>query len=352
MDKKRIVSFGLAIVGLVLMFTILAGSWISKVDSDLLASTSTHQQAEAIAQRVSIPHFRHFSGQLQARQVSSVAARITARVADVLVDAGDSVRAGDVLLRLENDDLSARVRQQEQALAGAQARANEARSTFQRTQSLVAQGLLPSANLDEAVAARDTAEAELSRAREALAEAQTSENFSVIVAPFDGVVSERNVFTGDIAAPGMTLVGVYAPDSLRLEADVSESALRAIGLGNVIAVHLDALDRTVQGVVNEIEPAADPGSRSFTVRISLAETNELYPGMYGEIRVAIADRERLMIPKRLVSTLGQLNYAYVLNNDSQRERRFIRLGETFEYQNEPWVEILAGVQVGESLLKP
>ncbi|WP_410965691.1 biotin/lipoyl-binding protein, partial [Salmonella sp. ZJHZ19_0057] len=88
-------------------------------------------------------------------QQAAISARITARVAEVFVDAGDKVQAGDVLLRLENDDLSSRVRQQEQSLAAAQARVNEARSSFQRIEAVVSQGVLPVARLDEARAARD-----------------------------------------------------------------------------------------------------------------------------------------------------------------------------------------------------
>ena len=87
------------------------------------------------------------------------------------------MQAGDILLRLESDDLSARVRQQEQSLAAAQARVNETRLNFQRTESVVQQGVLPEARLDEARAARDSAEAELNRAREALSEAAHERRF-------------------------------------------------------------------------------------------------------------------------------------------------------------------------------
>src|SRR5690554_2662973 len=176
--KPRIFTFAAAIVGLVVIFTLLAGTWVSKVEQEIDPVVPQRAGQTAVVTSFDLPEVRFFSGQMEPRQEASMSSRITARVADVLVEAGDRVQQGDVLVRLENDDLSARVRQQQQTLAAAQARVNEARSNFQRVSALVEQGLLPSAALDEAIAQRDTTEAELAGAREGLSEAQTSESFS------------------------------------------------------------------------------------------------------------------------------------------------------------------------------
>ncbi|MCL4408720.1 MAG: efflux RND transporter periplasmic adaptor subunit [Gammaproteobacteria bacterium] len=347
MSRSRILIMVAAFLGLALIFVWLAGGFVSKLPTETVSSrteSSASDSGEVVAARV--PQFRHFSGSLQARQQSSISARITARVAEVLVDAGDVVHAGDILLRLESDDLSARVRQQEQSLAAAQARVNEARLNFQRTESVVQQGVLPEARLDEARAARDSAEAELNRAREALSEARTSEGFSVIVAPFDGVISRRAVFTGDTATPGMLLVSLYQPESLRLEAAVSESVLANVRIGDELMMELDAFSDRFTARVVEIEPAADVASRSFVVRLAPASTNAMYPGMYGKVAVPDGERDILLVPAAAIQRVGQLNYVQVVTAQSS-ERRLVRLGEAQQWQGHDYVEVVSGVRAGE-----
>ncbi|MCO4320088.1 efflux RND transporter periplasmic adaptor subunit [Aliidiomarina quisquiliarum] len=347
MPKQRIILFALALVGLILVFTFLAGSWSSKVGEAIAPSEQQQPAAVATAMMLTTADTRRFSGQIQPRRQSSVSARITARVADVLVESGDQVQEGDVLLRLDNDDLSARVRQQQQSLAAAQARANEARSSFQRVSALVEQGLLPSASLDEATAQRDTAEAQLIGAREALSEAKTSESYSVIVAPFSGVVSDRTVFTGDIATPGMPLVSLYQPESLRFEAAVSESVLRFVEPNKAFMVEIDAQDKTYPAVVTEIVPTADAASRSFKVRLALETTTPLNPGMYGRLTVPTGERDMVVVPVQSIESLGQLDYVFVAV-DQRIERRLVRLGDTKVVNGGyEWIEVHSGISAGE-----
>ncbi|RTE87518.1 MULTISPECIES: efflux RND transporter periplasmic adaptor subunit [Gammaproteobacteria] len=351
MTRTKLISIVASVVALLIVFSILAGMWVPKVDSTNLAEQRTEAPETMRLTLTTSPEYRYFSGQVYPRQTSSLSSRITARVAEVLVNAGDSVQAGDVLLRLENDDLSARVRQQQQALAAAQARVNEARTSFQRVEALVAERLLPQAALDEARASKDTSEAELNGAREALSEAQTSESFSVITAPYSGIISERSVYTGDIATPGMRLVSMYAPTSLRLEVHVSESILSELQLGDTLTADLTAIDASMRAVVTEIEPAADPGSRSFTVKLELADTAGLYPGMYGQISVVNQMSEQLWVPKAYVLTIGQLDYLDVFS-DGRTERRIVKLGEEFQRESGEYVQVLSGVTAGESVVIP
>jgi len=348
MTLKRTLTIAAAFIGLILIFLWLANAFTEKLDTETRAQQAQSKPETVVVVAEPIRQQRAFSGSIQARQQASISARITARVAEVLVDAGDQVEAGDVLLRLENDDLSSRVRQQEQSLAAAQARVNEARLNFQRIEAVVSQGVLPEARLDEARAARDGAEADFIRARESLSEARTSESFSVILAPFSGVVSRRAVFTGDTATPGMMLLSLYSPDSLRLEAGVSESVLANIQLGDELAIALDALDTSLLGEVVEIEPAADSASRSFTIRLVPNFLDGLYQGMYGRVLVPAGEREVIHIPEAAITQIGQLYYVHVWH-EQRLERRLVRLGERFQQQGEYRVEVASGLQAGEEV---
>ncbi|RUO40492.1 efflux RND transporter periplasmic adaptor subunit [Aliidiomarina taiwanensis] len=347
MSKQRIILLVMAFTGLILVFTFLAGTWTDKVGEELAAIEP--QAAEQVSAVVSLQteETRQFSGHIQPRRQAAVAARITARVAEVLVESGDRVEQGDVLLRLESDDLSARVRQQQQALAAAQARVNESRSNYQRVLALVEQGLLPAAALDEAVAQRDTAQAQFLGAREALAEAETSASYSVITAPFAGVVSERTVYTGDTATPGTQLVSLYQPKSVRFEAAVSESVLASMQPGRHFQVYMDAHAKVYKAVLTEVVPMADTGSRSFKVRLELQTEEALNPGMYGRLTVPTGTRNIIAVPASSVVRLGQLSYVYVAKQQ-RLERRLVRLGDTqLEHAGMLWFEVHSGVEVGD-----
>ena len=341
-----------AILFLSLIFLWLAGAFVTKVTEETRPLVQ-HAPSAALYTVTTQPlaEYRHFSGNLQARQQTALSARITARVAEVLVEAGDRVQAGDVLLRLDNDDLSARVRQQEQALASAQARVNEARSHYQRTIALVEQGLLPAAQLDEVRSNRDTAEAELQRSRAALFEAQTSEGFSMIVAPYTGIVSQRLAYAGDTATPGALLLTLYAPDSLRFEAAISESVLGLLQFGQQLEVMLDASKQPLSAVVSEIEPAADTGSRSFRVRLDIDRTEGLYPGMFGRLAIPVGEREAILVPSTFIEQRGQLHYVQV-HTSAGTERRLIRLGEQHPLNGKSMHEVLSGLSNNEQLAYP
>lgn len=350
MSKQRIALLVFAFIGLILVFTFLAGTWTNKVGEELAAIEPQSAAQSIAAVQVQTEETRQFSGHIQARRQSAVAARITARVAEVLVESGDRVEQGDVLLRLESDDLSARVRQQQQALAAAQARVNEARSNFQRVSALVEQALLPSAALDEATAQRDTAQAQFLGAREALTEAETSASYSVILAPFAGIVSERAVYTGDTATPGMQLVSLYQPESVRFEAAVSESVLGHMTPGSRFQVYIDAHEKVYQAILTEVVPTADTGSRSFKVRLDLQAEEMLNPGMYGRLTVATGMRDVVAVPAKSVVRLGQLNYVYVAQ-EQQLERRLVRLGDTrLQHAGDTWLEVHTGVKESERVV--
>lgn len=359
MSKQQLGLFVLAALGLLFLFTFLTGVWHPKVEQEVQLFAAQETAPTVAAKVVHLDNLRQFSGQMQPRRQSYVSARITARVAEVLVEAGDEVEEGDVLLRLDNDDLSARVRQQQQVLMAAQARVNEARAHYQRVTTLVAQGLLPHASLDEAVMQRDTIEAEFIASREALAEAETSAAYSVILAPFRGVVSERAVFTGDIATPGATLIRLYQPESLHFEVAVSESVVRFIQLQQELQVEIDAQQQLFLGHITEIFPTADAASRSFKVRLALTgvtgTASNINPGMYGRLWVPVGQRKALIIPAQAVEKLGQLDFVQVLTQQG-RERRFVRLGEPVQHQalnaGEVWLEVYAGLSANEQLVLP
>lgn len=364
MTKQRLLLILMASLVFILLFSWVAGFWTPKVKHKQAAGflppsiqdgTSEGTYATELVKQVESDQPLTFGGQIQARQQAFVAARMTADIAEILVESGDQVAPGDVLIRLEKETLSARVRQQQQALASAQAQVNEARNQHHRTHSLVSQKLLPESAYDASLAQLEVFEAQLNQMKEALSEAQTSEGYSVILAPFKGIVQDRNVSVGDIATPGMPLVQLYQPESLRFEAWVSESVLAYVQLEQAVAVQLDAHRKIHQGYISEVVPALDTVSRSFKIRITLEDNEGLKPGMFGRVQIPTKPSKQVLVPTQSVLEVGQLEMLYVLNQN-QVERRLVRLGTEVklpsQHENElmSWRVVLSGIKAGEQVL--
>ncbi len=336
-----------AVAALLLIIAWMAGSFHHKVapgrsaPSQAAAPGPTHIVAPArVAVSEPVP------ATIGARQTTTISSRIIARITRIEVRAGDSVQAGQLLLRLESSELESRLSQAQQRVRSISARLTEARQALQRAEQLQQQGLVAVAVLDEARASHDALSADLASARRAAEEAEIAISYTEIRSPFDGRVVDRFAEPGDTASPGERLLTLYNPLSLRIEAPVRESLALPLRLDQALDVEVPVLGLTLPAHIEELVPAADPGSRSFLVKARIDYQEQLLPGMYARLLIPTGEQERLLIPAASIVTLGQLDAVW-LWQDGQAERRFVRLGRDFGEQGR---EVLAGLEVGDTLL--
>lgn len=324
---KKPVLFAAAFIGLGLLFVWMAGGLVSKLGTDPLAAKGEPIDGRALVevQRKVIPQWQHYTGTLVADQQATLSARITAQVADVLVRVGDRVKAGDVLLRLDNQDLDARVRQSEQAMASRQARLNQARNDYQRILALRETQAVSKAQLDQALSELKSAEASFKQAQASVSEAQTTLGFSLITAPFDGVITRKLVSKGDTASPGVAMISLYNPKSLVVEAQVAAGYRSLLKEGQIWPVDLPELKAQLLGQITEITPAADSASRTVLVRLMFSPTEiPLYDGLFARLNVQTDEEEWLVLPESARYRIGQLEYVKL----AQGERVVPRLVQT------------------------
>lgn len=343
---KKIILPLFAIIVLLLMIAWMAGLFTEKIPP----GTNTMVQAdmgEPIVVTVSdVTIIEKVPASVEATQATLISSRLMARIVEVKVRAGDSVKQGDILLELENSDIKAQVQQAESNLRATTARMIEARQTLGRVKELQAGGVMSVADLDKAQATHDTLVAEIAGAKQALAEARTALSYSVILAPFDGRVVDRFAEPGDTAQPGSKLLALYNPLSLRVEAQVREHLALSLEVGQPLQVEIPVLERVVDAVIEERVPAADPGSRSFLVKAGVAFDQSLLPGMYARLLVPAGSGKQLLIPADRVVHVGQLDLVWVYQ-DGQSYRRFVRIGQVVQ---DGQVEILAGLVEGDMVL--
>jgi RND family efflux transporter MFP subunit len=275
---------------------------------------------------------------------------ITATISSIAVRAGDEVKRGEVLAELDSRELNARVDQAHQAFIAARATLSRVEKDLKRIERIrkADPGAIAKAELDRAQAAMETARAELLRAQRQEDEVKTALSYSQLVAPISGCVVERYADPGDTAQQGQPLLRIYDHHTLRLEANVRESVASKLMKGRRLEAKIDALNTYFPVVVDEIVPSADPGSRSFLVKVSLQDGMGLYPGMFGRLLIPLGRTEAIYIPLEAVTHVGQLDFVTV-KTEQGPVRRYVRLGTR---RRENQVEVISGLVPGEKLLIP
>jgi len=297
---------------------------------------------------VTEPTLETATGTISARDKTVVSSRILATIRAIPVRAGDSVNKGDVLVELDDRELESQVEQARQSVLGAKARLNEATAEFERIKSIYEKRLISRSEYDQAQATLESRQAEYQGSLRQLEETRTARTYTTINSPIDGRVIERFAEPGDTASPGKPLLEIYNPSILRLDARVRESLAASIHIGDELQARIDAINKEIPATVDEIVPSADPGSRSITVKALLSSDAALYPGMFGRLLIPTGSSERLYIPQIAIRRMGQLEYVEVLEDD-RAVRRFIRTGRS---NDQGQVDVLAGLQTGETILLP
>ncbi|MEJ2201177.1 MAG: efflux RND transporter periplasmic adaptor subunit [Desulfuromonadaceae bacterium] len=288
-----------------------------------------------------------------------MAARIAGQVEKIAVAEGQRVEAGDLLLIISDTQANDRWREAEAAraeAAGAVAAAEAAKLLAEKNYARMAQLLAGEAvtlqEFDQVSAEREisrqqliSAKARLSGTVAAVAAAKTAFSYTRITAPYAGVVVRRWVEKGSTVMPGVKLLTLDRAGRWLVRADLPETMVGKVLPGASFQVEIPALAQQFQGQVKEILPAADALSRSFQIKIELADDVPLSAGMFARVRPLGDGPSLLLVPESAIVTRGQLTAVYVVENN-RLQFRLVKLGRSFGEQ----VEILSGLGGEETLV--
>ncbi|HVO63944.1 MAG TPA: efflux RND transporter periplasmic adaptor subunit [Terriglobales bacterium] len=313
------------------------------------------------AQTANIPDVVEAVGTLRAAQTSQLAAQMMGNIVEIRVREGDHVQRGQVLAVIDDaqpraalDRATAAHLAAQQEISASESDFALAEATFKRYQALYERKSVSPQEFDEikaryqaAQARREMARAGQAQAKAAVQQARTALGYTHIVAPFDGLVTEKKADVGSLSSPGMPIFTVEDLRRYRLEAMVNETELRYVRQGQQVSVSIDALaDRELKGEVIQIVPAADPASRSFLVKVELPSKPALRSGLFGRAQFTRGERTALVIPRSAIIERGQLQGIYVLDQNRIAGLRYITVGKPSAQQ----LEVLAGLQPGEMLV--
>ncbi|MGE0864177.1 MAG: efflux RND transporter periplasmic adaptor subunit [Vicinamibacterales bacterium] len=347
------------------------------------AETAAEKAAPAVAaslgrvETVDWPSTYEAGGVVRARQVAVLSSRVVAPVVEVRVKAGDRVTRGQVLIQLDAREVAAQATRASAAAAGtrlsleaahAERRAAEssvvlARATHDRVKGLRDKNSATAQELDQVVAGLAAAEARLAGATARVAEAEAGlaaarageeaasvgASYAVLTAPFSGLVSNRQVDPGSMAAPGVPLLTIEDTSGYRLEVRVDESRARLVAPGAAAEVRIDRGEAEDEGwtaaTVAEVE-SVDPSLHSFVVKLDLPRMADIRSGVFGRARVLGPPERVLAVPAAAVVRRGQLTFAFVVDGDGAARLRMLSPGRDGQGR----IEVLAGLQDGDRVV--
>lgn len=323
-----------------------------------------------------------WDGVVEAVRSAELTAQTAGRVVEVRADINDRVDAGEILVRLSAVEQEAGANTARAQARAAEAAAAEAERQYRRFATLSEGRYVSRAQVDQARAARDTAIAARDAARAQVAQAQQQADYTIVRAPYAGVIARRLVEPGEAVAPGQPLIALHAPEAVRIEVQVPQSLADAIRARPAAELLFDD-GRRVQAAGVTVFPGADPSTQTVGVRIALPPMPEgagspaPMPGMPVHVRFAAdtgtdtgtstgtgtgrhmgtgvandagaaraAVAVAVAIPDTAIARRGELTAVYVVDGDRLLLRQ-VRLGD----RSGDRVRVIAGLRPGETIAR-
>lgn len=276
---------------------------------------------------------------VEAVQQATVAAQVSGRIVEVRVDAGQLVKKGDLLMRIDAREAAEASQAARSLLATAQAH-------YERTKNLRAQNFVSQAGLDKARTDYDAA-------RAAAAQAGVGLGHATVTAPISGVVAQRHAEQGEMASPGRPLLTIHDPAGLRVTASVPQYQLRQLRemrAAKQARVEFPELGRLLASSAVTVLPTADSATHVTQVRVGLPAAPEgVVPGMFARVHFVTGSTTRLTVPAAAVVRRGEMTAVYV-DGDKGLSLRQLRLGESYGDGEAMAFEVLAGLNAGERVV--
>ncbi|MDQ1239058.1 MAG: hypothetical protein QG577_1243 [Thermodesulfobacteriota bacterium] len=348
MTKKKVILASSAIAVLVVGLVWMQGGFHRKVPGGRIETKQSPGESvkTATVEKAILKGEVTVSGTVGARDIARIASRINGYVIEIKVDAGDRVREGGLLLKIDTREFSEREAQAAATLESAKADLLKAKNDFERYKILFEKESVSKKDYDDALAKYDMAVASETRAKAALEEAKTMLSYGIVTAPFDGIVSDRNVNVGDSAGPGRNLISVYRPESVELVASAGEQYALFLVEGTPVSVDIPSLRSQQESTVREVVPQRDEKTRTVIIKAPLKDIEGLVPGLYGTMTFRTQVSESIAVPRSAVRTIGQLEAVKVLEGDDVRVRH-VKMGRSLADDK---VEIISGLQPGEKVV--
>ncbi len=288
-----------------------------------------------------------FPARVTSQQTANLSTIIMGTITELEVEVGDFVNQGDILARIRDEQIQARKLQLDANMAQAQAHLTNVERNYNRIKNLFRDDSATQKEMDDISAMYDAAKANIEALDAAMKEVNETLTYTIIRAPFNGVITQKFNNTGDLATPGHPILSISDSEKLKIQSSVPERIINKVEEGMSVTVSIPALGAdTFYGGLTNLSSVANPANRQFSVEAILDESEQttgLRAGMYAELLIPTSQEAGIQIPKSALIKRGQLTGVYTVTDDNRLILRWVRTGK----HTDDKVEIVSGLDEGE-----
>lgn len=276
-------------------------------------------------------HQAEVVGTVQAVERAEISSKITGNIIFLPVELGSKVQQGDLLVELRVGEIAAQVQQ-------AKAQLDQAQRNLAREENLLKKN---AATPQTVKSLRDGTKIAAAAYKEAL----TMLDYARITAPFSGIVTKKTCNVGDLATPGKPLLYLEEENNFQVITDIPEAMILRIHKDDRLPIFIPSVDLSIEGIVAEVSPVADPSSRSAPIKLRIVADPRLRSGQFARVTLTMDEAETLMVPTPAVIPFGQMERVFVVQDQTAR-LRLVRTGT----RGDGHIEILSGLSEGETVI--
>ncbi len=334
----------------------------------LFSACSTKQDKEVVSKNIDSPivvkmsgpsvteqQSIEASGQIEAAQTANISTRVMGYITKLNVKVGDHVSSGQVLGNISNQDILAKKAQSNAMVSEAEASLKNARKDYDRYTNLSQQQSASAKEMDNITLLYNAAQSRLEGAKQARNEINAMLEYTVLKAPFSGVITQKLADAGSMANPGMPILTIEQTGSYQVSASVAESEISGVNLGATAILTIKALHKIISGTVSQLNRSSQFTGGQYIIKVAIPANEKigLYAGMYVNVSIPLktviankAGGDAVIVPVSSIVNKDQLTGLYTVSNNNTALLRWVRLGKIVGSN----VEVLSGLNKDESFI--
>jgi RND family efflux transporter MFP subunit len=289
------------------------------------------------------------TGKVQSVSSSMITTRQSGYVKRIKVDVGDQVKAGEVLIRLDNSQLASKQAQIKSKIKTAQTAFNNAKKDLERYKELRKKNSVSKKEFEQVQLQFDNAKSNLEAAKEQLGSIKAELDYINIKAPFDGVITNKFIKAGNLAMPGKPLLNMSGDGQLEVVSKVGEEQINQIENGQTANVHIASLNVDLEAKVTEVSSSSSASGGQYMIKLIIPDNRAVKSGMYAEVKINAISSDQtssIRIPRSALVHTNELIGVYTVSKRNTAILRWLEIGS----RNADNVEVLSGLDQGEKII--
>lgn len=319
----------LLVLALILSFTACGKKDGKSGDADNKAAQTLKITAEDLltVQNNALASGPVITGSIQPERRADLRAELSAIVLQVLKENGESVKKGDILVRLDDTSIRDSMNSAEESARASAQSLDQAERQLQRLKTLRAKGMTSTQQLEDAEVRRNNTQSDLAASKARAVQARQQLQRTEVRAPFDGIVSERKVSAGDTAQIGKELVKVIDPASMRFQGLISADKVTLVTVGQAVSFRVNGYEKEFAGKVKRVDPAANATTRQVEVLVDFVGSDQpRISGLYAEGRIETGTTQVLMVSDSALVRDGDKAYVWSIKDGILKKTNLV-IGE-------------------------